>query len=66
MRVKARIEETELDGDYGAVAGVIATCSRCGQQTESYGTDEPSSKRCLTLLREKCPRRETNFYVAQK
>jgi hypothetical protein len=63
MKVSCEIEETELEGDYGTVAGVCARCSRCGHETESGGTSESSMKRCLVLMREECPRGETNFYV---
>ena len=45
------------------VESVRATCSRCGHTTESYGTDEPSKKRCLVLLREECPLGQNNFYA---
>lgn len=63
MRVNCTIEETELPGDYGEVPSVRATCSRCGHQTESYGTSDVSIRRCLVLLREECPKDENNYYV---
>jgi hypothetical protein len=63
MRVRCEIQETELDGDYGSVAGISATCSRCGHETQSFGTSEASIKRCLVLMREECPESEQNFYV---
>lgn len=64
MRVKCEIVETTLTGDNGRdVDGVVATCSRCEHQEESFGTGENSRKRCLVLLRENCPRDEKNFYV---
>jgi hypothetical protein len=65
MRVECEIDETFLDGDYTEVEGVVATCSRCGHETESYGTSEASIKRCLVLLREECPNNEQNFYVEE-
>jgi hypothetical protein len=65
MRVKCEVEEIDLDGDYGGqIESVMATCSRCGHSTESYGTSEESIKRCLVLLRQECPNEESNFYVA--
>jgi len=64
-KVIAEIEETELAGDYADVPGVTAECSRCGHTTESYGTDEPSVRRCLVLLRDECPLRERNYYVSK-
>jgi hypothetical protein len=44
--------------------GRRATCTRCGEQQESFGTEEASVKRCLVLLRENCPKGEQNFYVS--
>lgn len=64
MRVPCEVEEVELEGDYGTVDGVMATCSRCGHTTESFGTSERSVKRCLVLMREECESEESNFYVA--
>jgi hypothetical protein len=67
MKVKADLEETTLTGDNGRdVTGVQTTCRRCGHTTESYGTDEASVRRCLVLLREECPRGESNFYEADE
>jgi hypothetical protein len=63
MRVLASVEEVEVENDEGhPVEGVCAVCSRCGHETESYGTTEASIRRCLVLLREECPRDERNFY----
>ena len=63
-RVPCEVAEVELEGDYSSeVDGVIATCSRCGHETESFGTSDASVRRCLALLREECPRGEHNFYV---
>lgn len=47
MRVNCSIAEVELEGDYGEVEGLCATCSRCGNETESYGTSDASVRRCL-------------------
>jgi hypothetical protein len=66
MLITATVSEVELDGDYGPIESVAATCSRCGHCTESYGTQERSIKRCLALLREECPRNENDFYVTPK
>ena len=67
MRVTATIEEVALEGDYSDESpGVVARCSRCGHEVESYGTGEGSVKRCLVLLREECPEDEANFYVAEE
>jgi hypothetical protein len=65
MRIRCSIEETTLENDNGRdIAGVTATCSRCGHSTESFGTDEPSVLRCLALLNDECPEGEDNFYIA--
>lgn len=62
MIVMAQIEAIELEGDCGGVDGVQATCSRCGHQTECFGTEAPSHRRALLMLREECPRGESNYY----
>jgi hypothetical protein len=63
-RVQCDVSEVDLPGDYrDDVPGVRATCTRCGHETESYGTDGPSVRRCLALMREECPHGEQNFYV---
>lgn len=64
MRVPVEIEEAVLQSEDGRdVDGVVARCSRCDHETESFGTSEKSVKRCLVLLREECPNDEVNFYV---
>jgi hypothetical protein len=63
MKVSCEINEVELDGDHGTIPGVVATCSRCGHETESYGTSDASVRRCLVLMREECPNDETNYYT---
>ena len=64
MRVAVTIEEDVAENDNGIeVPCVIATCSRCGNETMSFGTGEASRKRCLALMREGCPEGETNFYI---
>ena len=42
---------------------VVATCSRCGHETKSFGHREASVIRALALLREECPEGQENFYV---
>ena len=66
MRVFATITDIELENDRGyLIDSVEAECSRCGHTTESFGTGEASIKRCLVLLREECPRGESNFYIEE-
>jgi len=48
------------------VASVSATCSKCEYNTESFGYEEKSLLRCLTVLREECPRNEKNLYLSDK
>jgi hypothetical protein len=62
MNVDCIVEEEDLDGDYATIPGVCATCTRCGHETESFGTSERSVNRCLVLMREECPNQEKNFY----
>lgn len=63
MLVYCTIDDITLENDDGLeLEGVTATCSKCGHCTESFGTDEPSIKRCLVLLRNECPLGESNFY----
>ena len=63
MKVKCALQYVELANDEGHDAlGVFATCTRCEYREESFGTFEAAVRRCLVLLREKCPRNERNFY----
>jgi hypothetical protein len=64
MRVECMIEECEIENDEGhEVPSVRACCRRCGHETEAYGTGEASIRRALVMLREECPRDESNFYI---
>lgn len=65
MRIQCDVEYTTMEGDYGDVDSVCVTCSKCGHQTESYGTDDRSIRRCLALMRDECSCGENNFYVAE-
>ncbi len=65
--VGCTVEEITLMGDHlKEVPAVAVTCGRCGHETESFGTGQPSVRRCLVLMREECPRKEGNFYVEDK
>ena len=66
-RIDATITTISLDqttdlGEVVHVAGVRASYSACGHETESYGVGRESRKRCLALLREECPLGESNWY----
>jgi hypothetical protein len=66
-QVKCSIDEEGFIGNDGrTVQGVIATRSKCGHSTESFGTEENSVRRCLALMREECPEKRRNFYVADE
>lgn len=54
----------EMDGDYGAVRGLVITCTRCRHSVEAFGTEENSVKRGAVMLRDECPFDEDNFYSA--
>ena len=63
-RIKCDIYEVEIENDRGKlIPGVRAECEECEHAAESFGQGEGSRKRCLVMLREECPREETNFYV---
>lgn len=47
------------------VDGVTVSCNRCGESKFSFGTTERSTKRCLALLSENCPKDQNNFYEVQ-
>lgn len=65
--VHCSVEECELQNENGNyVPGVEVTCPKCGHVTQSFGTSERSIKRCLVLMREECPMRERNYYVADE
>lgn len=43
--------------------GVIAECLRCHHEVTSFGQHEAAFKRCCALLRQECPKGESNFYT---
>jgi len=65
VEVICSIEYTRLLGDVGMVDSVRAICLRCAHETESFGDEYKSVRRCLALMREECPLSETNFYIAE-
>lgn len=64
-KIKCEIGTIELDGYQGPVDGVTATCSKCGHETQSFGTSQRSVNRCLVALNEECPDEESNLYVVE-
>lgn len=66
-KIECEIEEITIENDDGKeVDSIRATCTKCGNVTESYGTGERSIKRCLYLMRDSCPWGEDNYYVDQE
>jgi hypothetical protein len=65
LNVACDIEQIELECDSGRlVDSVQASCRRCGNQTQAYGTASVSVRRCLVQMREECPQHENNWYYA--
>lgn len=60
--IATTITYLEVDGDFGPVEGIEMTCDECGFAVECAGTHDGSKKRCAFLLREGCPRNESNYY----
>ena len=65
MRVRVDIGYADLDGDYGEVEGICASCSKCGHEVEVFGTSEASAKRACVMMRDECPQGESNFYFTE-
>jgi len=64
MRVKVEVEEVELEDEWGKpVDGVSVCCGRCGHAVEVFGTSDASVRRGCVMLREECPKKESNFYA---
>lgn len=63
--IPCTILEIDLESETSGrmIPGVVATCSRCQHETESFGTSDDSIRRCLALMRQECPRGQRNFYV---
>jgi len=61
--VACSISHEEIETEDGRlVEGVVATCGKCGHETQSFGTGEASVRRCFVLLRQECPNKEANYY----
>jgi len=61
-RVHVEIDHADVEGDYGQVEGLCLVCARCGHEVEVAGTTGASARRGAALLREECPKGESNFY----
>ena len=62
MKVAVDIVETEIEGDYAQVDGLKVICERCGHWVEVFGTTGASARRAAYMLREECPKDESNYY----
>lgn len=63
MRIDATVEENDVDTGWGSGRGLTITCSECGNSVDVLGIEEASEKAGCALLRETCPRGESNWYV---
>ncbi len=64
MKVDCEVSSVDMDGDYATIPGVCVTCTRCQHEVEVYGESGASIRRGLLMLREECPKGESNFYTA--
>jgi hypothetical protein len=63
-RVRCKVVYGKAENDYGReMPCVRAICSKCDSETMSFGQGDASTKRCLVLLRQQCPRGENNLYT---
>jgi hypothetical protein len=63
VNIKAEIHDVDLVNAKGdVIESTSATCTRCGNEEDSYGTSAGSIARCLMLLRESCPGGRRHFY----
>ena len=52
MRVACDIETVSPNDEGYDIDSIEATCRQCGHVTESFGTDDPSIRRCQVLIEE--------------
>jgi hypothetical protein len=62
MKVSVDIHHTDFEGDYGQVHGLGLVCERCGHKVEVAGTGDASARRGAQMLRDECPKGESNYY----
>lgn len=65
-RIECDLVKFDKRTDGKSIPSVMVTCSKCGHQTESYGTHERSIRRCMALLAQECPNYESNYYTLEK
>lgn len=62
--VMVKVSSVMLTNDSGReIPGIEVTCPRCGHTVECFGRSDRSVKRSCILLKEECPRGETNWYT---
>jgi hypothetical protein len=62
MQVSVEIYHIDVEGDYAQVDGLCLVCKTCGHEVEVAGTSGDSARRGALMLRQECPRGESNFY----
>src|SRR5262245_146246 len=62
MRVHVEIDHTDVETDDGQMEGLYLVCARCGHEVKVAGTTGASARRGAIMLREECPKGESNFY----
>jgi hypothetical protein len=62
MKVNVDIHHTDVEGGYGEVDGLCLVCERCGHEVEVAGTGGASARRGAQMLRDECPKGESNYY----
>lgn len=65
-RIECSVVYTELEGDYGPVAGLVVTCGKCGHAEEAFGTSLRSVGFACVKLRNNCPEGISNFYCVPR
>ena len=61
--VDLEVEDEEGRAHDRTIPGVTVTCGRCKHSVEVFGQEIQSHRRGFVMLREECPKRESNFYV---
>ena len=60
------VEEIEMQGDFKMIDGIEVTCTECNHKVECFGRSDRSVMRACTMLRDECPRGESNFYKKEE
>jgi hypothetical protein len=64
-RVQCEVEDTDVETENDRlVEGLCVTCTRCDESVEVFGRSIASARRAAIMLKERCPRQETelNYY----